>query len=728
MRRGVAARWAAWRRAGGQVVSASPLAPITFPVTPLTARVEIALGADPTADPATWNWLDITPWVRYQDGIHITRGRPDETATVNPGRARLRLDNRDGRFSRRNPTGPYYGLLSKNTPIRIGVNPGDGVHYRFHGFINEWPNRWSAGLIDTTIPIVCAGVLRRLGQTDALSSALTYQMAGLAVGDFQPHTYHPGEDESDSTQMASAIAGRPAADISGTVSFASYPGIAGSKPIPTLNNTARITAQILGYMPTTIWQLQFVAYLPTAPSSLGVYLDLRLAPTAGTLIQRILVRIDTPFTDWQVLALDKAGTTIHTATMPVNYGASHLYALSYFDNGATHVYLGEFDVNGFVQETSFHPAGTVPNLRTWIAAADSGNSGWSLGHVAVFIDPGVLSAPSITQNARALDGFTGERAHERMTRLSRIQDVPFATTAGVSAAMGPQLLGTYLDNMRACEAADMGVLYEHEFGLGYQSLDDRLNAPVALVLDFNAGHIAETPESIDDDQRLTNRVTVTRTGGSSSTVEDTVSVAAEGPYRKQVSVNVQSDSQVADVAGWQLHLGTVDEDRWPSIAVRLDASPELIPTWTALPFGARMTVANPPAEMPPDTLDLVIEGWSERLDQFTWTVDMNTGPATPYQVGVIEGEARLSPDTLSLNAAIDATQTTISILSNPTWFSGTAEFPVDVRFGGEVMTFTACVDPTSPQDVTVIRSVNGVVKAHAAGTTGELVHPLIPVP
>lgn len=89
---------------------------MAFPTTPLDVKVElqgiVTAGA----------WTDITNKVYTRDGgIQIQRGRQDETTSLQPGWARLTLNNRDGRFSPRNPTGPYYGRLGRNTPIRISA-------------------------------------------------------------------------------------------------------------------------------------------------------------------------------------------------------------------------------------------------------------------------------------------------------------------------------------------------------------------------------------------------------------------------------------------------------------------------------------------------------------------------------------------------------------------------------------------------------------------------------
>lgn len=63
--------------------------------------------------------------------------------------------------------------------------------------------------------------------------------------------------------------------------------------------------------------------------------------------------------------------------------------------------------------------------------------------------------------------------------------------------------------------------------------------------------------------------------------------------------------------------------------------------------------------------------------------------------------------------------------TTPLWTTDAAEFPLDIGVGGERITVTAITGATSPQTFTVTRSVNGVVKAHSAGTDVRLWTPMI---
>lgn len=103
---------------------------VAFPQDPLQVLVELLING---------TWTDISQFVYTRDPITITGGRTNEGQRVDPSRCNLTLNNKDGRFSDRNPMSPYYGLIGRNTKIRVSVPststyldlPGnDGDHAR----------------------------------------------------------------------------------------------------------------------------------------------------------------------------------------------------------------------------------------------------------------------------------------------------------------------------------------------------------------------------------------------------------------------------------------------------------------------------------------------------------------------------------------------------------------------------------------------------------------------
>lgn len=86
-----------------------------FPTGPLRTAVELFLDGQ---------WVDITPLVYGRGKIQITRGRQDEASPVGASQCSMLVNNRDGALSPRNPQSPYYGLLGRNTPLRVSVRYG----------------------------------------------------------------------------------------------------------------------------------------------------------------------------------------------------------------------------------------------------------------------------------------------------------------------------------------------------------------------------------------------------------------------------------------------------------------------------------------------------------------------------------------------------------------------------------------------------------------------------
>lgn len=88
---------------------------MAFPQTPLDVQVDLKLNG---------TWTEITSDVYRRAEIEITRGRQNESSQADAGSCTMTLNNRSGKYSPRNPTGPYYGLIGRNTPIRVSVNAG----------------------------------------------------------------------------------------------------------------------------------------------------------------------------------------------------------------------------------------------------------------------------------------------------------------------------------------------------------------------------------------------------------------------------------------------------------------------------------------------------------------------------------------------------------------------------------------------------------------------------
>lgn len=88
---------------------------MAFPNTPLDTSVELSING---------TWTDVTSDCYLRDPITITRGRSAQGDQVDPSRCELTFNNRNGKYSPRNPMSPYYGKIGRNTPLRVSVKAG----------------------------------------------------------------------------------------------------------------------------------------------------------------------------------------------------------------------------------------------------------------------------------------------------------------------------------------------------------------------------------------------------------------------------------------------------------------------------------------------------------------------------------------------------------------------------------------------------------------------------
>lgn len=249
-----------------------------------------------------------------------------------------------------------------------------------------------------------------------------------------------------------------------------------------------------------------------------------------------------------------------------------------------------------------------------------------------------------------------------------------------------------------------------------------------IALDYNGGHISPPFEPTPDDEGVTNDVTASRQDGGEARFVKTegllnindpaVDPDGVGEYDGGgVTINVATDEQLADQAAWRVHLGTVDEERYPLVHIDLAANPDLADEMTTLGLGDRMTVANPPEWIPPDTIQLIAEGGVETIGLYDWDVELNASAGSPWTVATAAAveDSTAGPDKPNrgdtsgseLVTAVNDTATSLIVHTPPDGIFGRvpwiissglsaapnlypAHFPFDLRLGGEVVRGTAC--------------------------------------
>ncbi|MFD4000840.1 hypothetical protein [Streptomyces rubiginosohelvolus] len=113
---------------------------MTFPQTPLDVRVELGIGGA---------WTDVTADTYTRSPITITRGAADESSSLEHSKCELEFNNRLGKYSPRNPMSPYYGLIGRNTPVRVSV-PATESYLQVDGSTTSYARTPDAAALDIT--------------------------------------------------------------------------------------------------------------------------------------------------------------------------------------------------------------------------------------------------------------------------------------------------------------------------------------------------------------------------------------------------------------------------------------------------------------------------------------------------------------------------------------------------------------------------------------------------
>lgn len=697
----------------GEVVPGAP-----FPQSPLSVAVDLYMFN---------NWVEVTrlntgqAGVYARDAVTVARGRSSEGGTVDPTLVTFTLNNRDGRFSPRNPTGPYYGQIGRNTQARVRV----GNDVRGVGEVTAWPPKWTTAGEDVWVPVQAAGILRRLQQPVAPLRSVLYRAvtaAGTAVA------YWPCEDADGATSLASATGGPPLT-VTGTPTLATSTAYGSSLPLPVVADS-RWRGTVPAYTSTGSTQIRFAWAIPAAGTTDGAVVA-RISAT-GT-VGRWDVNYNTAGTGTVTLAaFDVSSANLFTSAgiTGVNGAVARVSVEVVTDAADIDWALRLYTATGVTSKTGTLIGRTAGIVTTVDMDCHVNMASDVLGHISV--DTAVADAASATSE---ITGYAGEAAAARVLRLCAEQGIAATVvgTASDSSAMGAQSPGKLVDLLRDCEAADQGVLYEPRdaLGLAYRTRVSMYNQAAGVTLDYAAADLSQLDQT-DDDQLTRNDWTVTRSGGSFATAVDNTGPLSvldppdgAGRYDTAATVNVATDGVLPDHAGWRLHQGTVDEPRYPQVGVNLaraNFTPALTAQVVGLDVGDRVDVDNPPAWLPPGTIVQLGFGFVETLNAFTRTLTANCVPGSPWQVAVYNSTgSRYSTDgsTLGADAAAGDTALTVVTATGPVWAHNDGDY--DLLISGEQVTVTAVTGAASPQTLTVTRAVNGVSKTLPAGSAVGLV-------
>jgi len=687
------------------------------------------------------SWVNITSKVMVRDSggqISISRGQTSEGQDPNLGTCSFQLNNQDGLFSPANPMSPYYGKIGRNTQLRVSVPLGDDKNYRFWGEIPSWPENWDSTGRDIWVDISAAGILQRLNQASTpLRSTMYRGLMSAAVT--SPVAYWSLEDMSAATSLASALSGGPPMRISGTPTLSSDTGFDCSAALPVMAG-ASFSGIVPKYTVTGKSQVRFLMYLPTPPPD-GTQL-IKCATTGGT-IPYWCVTYGTGGT-LSLKGFDTDGLTVLVSSGAIGFGVDGVHFLVSMELTQSGANIN-WSLGGIVTTSgisSLNPSSfasqTVGRITSVTVTPGRTITDGVFGHVSV--QPDVTFLGDVIGQAIA---FLGETVSNRLTRLCSEQGVNYTNVGPPFSndVMGTQLPNTFRSLIQECVEVDQGILFEREvaFGLAYKARAALYSQTPVITLSYPGNQLSQIPVPVPDDQYTKNDWTVSRLNGSSATstldagplsVQDPPNGVGSG-YSDSISLNLRGDAYLGQHASWRLHLGTVDEPRYPAISANLSHSSmatQRRPVLKVL-FGSRIAIDSPPERIGGDISQLVI-GIQETLTHFEHRITFVCVPESPYHVGVV-GTSRAGSDTSTLAGDMTPTSTAVAVATPPTsamWTADPTDVPFDITSGGEQMTVQAVgrtlnANPTFEADLTDWSQINSTltrttVQAHTGTWSG----------
>lgn len=616
--------------------------------------------------------------------------------------------------------------------------------YHGHFEMSSWTQNQDPTGKAVTTAAAGGGLLRRIGQAatplaSPMRRAYT-QLSGFAA----PVAYVPMEDAAGATQLGSGIGGPPMR-FSGSPQLASSDDFGCSLALPVVNG-AVMTMSVPSYPAGTACVLRFL--LEEAAGSIPNGAVIARMFTNGTIDQADLV-----YYTGGALGLNgySAGSYLQLISSgPIGFGIDGglwLIEVDLYQDGADIGwsinaistvagqvgYGGTYpSVIGAVTQVVFNPAGAA------------GLGAVTIGHAAV---QSVYSSTQLVAFGAPLNSWLAEPAAVRFGRLCGEEGIQFRCRGNPAAtvAMGAQTTETLTQLLQECADADRGIWTElrQALGWGYVTRAALYNQPALVTLSYDEDHLSvHASDPTEDDQTTLNDVTLSSQDGSSVRYYAAPGQPVTGGRLSSLppgtggmgtydntptgTVNLAWDKDLDNICNWMLHMGTIDEPRYPGLVLDLEqaALASLYSAIVQMDLGDRMVINGPPAWLPPNAISALWQGVQENIGDFEFQITVNGVPESPYEVAQA-GAAHAATAGSQLAAGASASATTLSVetTAGNIWTVNAADLPFEIVVGGEVMTVTDITGSSSPQAFTVTRSVNGVVVAQSAGAAVQ-VYPL----
>lgn len=682
---------------------------MTYPTAPLGVRIRAAIGIyAPGSDPSTWPWMDITLDVDHLVPIEDGIGAPDDDSepSTTLGFALKNDLSRiattvTGRYTTDNPESDLYPFFDVGCPIEYALDVGDGSGYRaqvitfLQASTNDWPNNTQ---YSSVARITCVGELQRGGVLNQTQRSPMYR----TVMDRRNLAFWPLEDDRGSKVAASAIPGQTPM---GPYASLALPEFGAEALVPGVASGVQFsTGQALGLSslvrPSTSngIRLGFLMYAGTNPAAQNT-----IATMSNT--ANWLFTLEIGPSNLRFRAFNASGTEVSGS--PTVGFTGHLAGPVFVELDLVQISAGTLQWTIRESIWSIGPTGAAGAT----VGFSNGTFAGSLGNIlnaglGVFGDLNDVWISSFAMTEQpfpgtggfaAVLGWAGNTAAGRVQGMCSEAGVPSSVTStAYGAVLGPQLIDTLRANMIDIQHTDHGVLTDHLGRVSYKTLQELYNATPAITLTRAVRGQLGQLEPVRDDTAKANRVTVTRAGGGSATVEDTYDIVAKTLYElAPPDLNVAVDTALIPQAGWYLARGTAIGYRYSELTLNMRVAGEYTPTLpaqvTSLQLGERIAISSLPPQAAKGGIERQVRGRKQTVlnrGMKEWTVTYSMVPTEAYQAFILNTD-RLDTEGTEVMLAASAVDTVLMTATAGTPPAVGAGLSIPLDAAGEQITLTA---------------------------------------
>lgn len=655
----------------------------------LVGKLEYNLSHVYTQAPTT-SWVDISGYLRWKDGVTVSRGRADEASAVTPATLNLTLDNLDGRFTPGNAGSPLYPNITTPLWLRFTVTDQAALSsVRFTGLADSWVPEVAGPNSDKVVQVAATDVLKRIGRFRQLRSFLHEEILQDT-----PIAYYPLDDGSGAISFADQsgtlqpplqvknIGATGSFDAGGTTG---PPGAGetapnfdpdysqdGNNPFGKYLQTNLTTPLVIGngHAYTLEWWMKINDDGNSAESYAVPGFFRRYYGGMGMLDSSIPVNLfggfyngpfiinpapsGGPYVQYGDARLVLQGGSIQSSTIPHAFGG-HMtpgvwYHCALTSDGGTTNWSGLFYLNGHLMTyvdggTLDPPSATVRNI-TYLALGGFPTLGGSLlsgsvAHAAVYQT--CLTKARLMQHYLAgRNGFYGETLRNRLVRILKYAglgdqsaNAAIDTSETVVADQGAD---TALNLVHALETTEQGMFHVDAAGIPvFANRGHRYtSATLTLIATPGSGNVGPGDlQPILDDQRLVNDVTATTGNAASTRAVDAASVTTNGIYQQSVETVGASPTNADETSRWIINGRSNPLIRIPQITVDITARASIQTAVLAAKLQDQVAFTGLPTGYTIGAMAIegMRETWSLEKQAITFTVTPNVPAAATYIVG-----------------------------------------------------------------------------------------------